>query len=431
VASPERLNIEHLKQDRDVDGLIRALADADPQVRQDAALALGEIGDARAVEPLLAVMSDTHEVTEVRNNAQEALRRMGPAAVRPLIRALKDGDVYARTRAAVTLGDIGDPAAVEALVVALRDGDRYVRRYAAESLGKIPDARAVEPLIAALKDREAEVCARAAWALRRVGGPQADAALAGYRPSSVFSPQDTRDQQRTPTLAGSLDKTLNPEPTGLRLWLTVLAVVLGFVAVGLAAAFAFVGILMGISWIATGENPFSVAVPDEAIVKVAAQVCSKSQGVSQAAEYDDALPGPHPVLVLASSGKEHKGTNHMPGQWLPKTIEALELVACVGEDEAVEAGRCYAENPMYYCPMYEYRAEITVRRASTAEVIASGQLHGGTPDCPSITQYGEAGDLCVPMDIGEWVGHRISGKHIKPWLEDYVYPTGQVDEQDQ
>ena len=50
--------IEKLKQERDVPGLIKELCHEDWRVRSAAALALGRIGDARAVEPLIAALND-------------------------------------------------------------------------------------------------------------------------------------------------------------------------------------------------------------------------------------------------------------------------------------------------------------------------------------------------------------------------------------
>ena len=49
-------NIEKLKARKDVKELIRALGNSDWYVRASAACALGEIGDARAVEPLIKAL---------------------------------------------------------------------------------------------------------------------------------------------------------------------------------------------------------------------------------------------------------------------------------------------------------------------------------------------------------------------------------------
>ena len=49
------------------------------------------------------------------------------------------------------MGEIGDARAVEPLIAALKHNDTGIRQDAARALGRIGDARAVEPLIAALK----------------------------------------------------------------------------------------------------------------------------------------------------------------------------------------------------------------------------------------------------------------------------------------
>jgi HEAT repeat protein len=50
--------IEELRQKRDVNGLIRALSDNDYSRFNASAEALGELGDRRAVEPLIAILKD-------------------------------------------------------------------------------------------------------------------------------------------------------------------------------------------------------------------------------------------------------------------------------------------------------------------------------------------------------------------------------------
>ena len=149
-------NVEHMKQKRDVKGLISALGYVkDAEVRRSAAAALWEIGDARAVEPLIAALKD--EVYVVRINAIKALGKIGdPRAVVPLISVLKDRDTNVRIDAAEALGMIGDARAVDPLIAALKDEDYYVGESAAEALGKI-GTPAVEPLIDALKDENTGV----------------------------------------------------------------------------------------------------------------------------------------------------------------------------------------------------------------------------------------------------------------------------------
>lgn len=77
-----------------------------------------------------------------------------------LILDLKFGTPGVRSEAAHALGEIGDARAVDPLIDALQDEDRRVRERAARALGKIGDARAVGPLIEALKNENGWVMAR-------------------------------------------------------------------------------------------------------------------------------------------------------------------------------------------------------------------------------------------------------------------------------
>ena len=101
----DKPDLEKLKKEKDVEGLINLLRDEDDDIRSEVALNLGEIGDTRAVEPL--------------------------------IQALNDKSLEVRLSAALSLGDIGDRRAIEPLVQAFRDKDAQVRLYTAEVLGKM------------------------------------------------------------------------------------------------------------------------------------------------------------------------------------------------------------------------------------------------------------------------------------------------------
>jgi HEAT repeat protein len=103
-----------------VDALAAAMHDPDADVRWEAANALGEIKDPRAVPALL-----------------EALRA-------------KD----LQWHAALALGEIKDPRAVDPLIAALQNKDPEFREQVSSALGEIKDPRADAALIAALKDPE-------------------------------------------------------------------------------------------------------------------------------------------------------------------------------------------------------------------------------------------------------------------------------------
>jgi HEAT repeat protein len=164
--------------DSSFDQIVEGLRSPDYWRRADGCRALGEFGDARAVEQLIGCLGDGEWL--VRSGACEALGKMGDArAVEPLIGRLGDGDGQVRLVACESLGRIGDARAVKPLIGRLGDEDWRVRRVACESLGKIGEARAVEPLIGRLGDGEQLVRQAACESLGKTGEARAVLPLIG------------------------------------------------------------------------------------------------------------------------------------------------------------------------------------------------------------------------------------------------------------
>ena len=67
-------NIEELKASKNLKGLIEALNDKYGDFRLEAARALGNIGDSRAIEPLIEALKD--EDNYVREAARAALEKI-------------------------------------------------------------------------------------------------------------------------------------------------------------------------------------------------------------------------------------------------------------------------------------------------------------------------------------------------------------------
>ncbi len=78
------------------------------------------------------------------------------------------------------LGEIGDARAVDALIECLKDENARVRKDAAEALGKIQDGRGTMPLVTCLNDESIEVHPEAAKALGRIGDARAVDFLVQY-----------------------------------------------------------------------------------------------------------------------------------------------------------------------------------------------------------------------------------------------------------
>jgi HEAT repeat protein len=238
--SERRYNIDLLRAEKDVDGLVEALGSDDGLTRQRAALALGDFGGPGAAEPLIRALGDP--MTAVREAAADSLAMLGGAAVGPLVELLENPEAPGRyeepgapggtvavtgpggqaweveTRrdlrrvyAAAILGEIADPAAVKPLVRALQgasddlrcqasgalakfggdavepltamltDADPEVRIVAAGVLGDTGDPAAVEPLIAALRDGNPDVRGAAGGALFRIGDAAVDSLIAATK----------------------------------------------------------------------------------------------------------------------------------------------------------------------------------------------------------------------------------------------------------
>lgn len=136
---------------------------------------LGEMGDARALEPL--VMQLRHDDYSLRREVIAALYKFGSAAVDPLLAALSDEDAILRAGAALALAPFGDARAVSRLTDLLRaDRDSRVRAASAAALGRLGDAVVIEPLTGALADPEPAVREAAVRALGLVAGRHGAAA---------------------------------------------------------------------------------------------------------------------------------------------------------------------------------------------------------------------------------------------------------------
>jgi HEAT repeat protein len=125
--------------------LVRLIADSSPEYRQKA-LDLVMLLGFRVCLPILEEAVRNNEDADLRNGAMDALVAFGEMAVPHLTKLLTDDNEEVRNFSTVMLGDIGNPKAVMPLINALRDNDANVRHGAAEALGKIGDYLAVPPL---------------------------------------------------------------------------------------------------------------------------------------------------------------------------------------------------------------------------------------------------------------------------------------------
>jgi len=197
---PENPDIGHLRQKKDISGLIRALRFRDITVQLEAAKALGELGPDAMGRLLRALKTRNKTVKLGIIGALTEIR--SKESIGPLIGTLADENIEVRWQAATALGEIGDPVATEPLKSAMLDPDKYVRYGAAIALTKIgwkpecPAERAqyfaamqewkavremgktaVPALLSLLKDRDGAVRAKVVELLGATGDKGATPAL--------------------------------------------------------------------------------------------------------------------------------------------------------------------------------------------------------------------------------------------------------------
>jgi len=182
-----------------------------PRARQQAAVILGEIGDAGAVKALTEAIDASGKAERDVNDANvaiaTALGALGAReAVPALARLARAGDAFTQVAAIDALGAIGDPAAVEPLLATVGDeqAEPFAVKKALLALGRIGDARAVPAVVRMLFTERPGVSffPEAAFAGSQLGAPMAaplvalvegkDAALARWAAEKGVHPAALR-----------------------------------------------------------------------------------------------------------------------------------------------------------------------------------------------------------------------------------------------
>ena len=157
-----------------VDPLVDAVHDPSDRVRLAAVRALAPLGAPRSLPHLLAARHDRSD--RVAAAATDALIALAPSLLERVLLDLFDGaSPVDRGNAARGLARLGSEAACSRLIAALREPDRDVRLTAAQALVHAGNpAAVVEPLIQALDDPDLQVRGEAMLALAETGDPRAE-----------------------------------------------------------------------------------------------------------------------------------------------------------------------------------------------------------------------------------------------------------------
>ncbi|MGH7701820.1 MAG: HEAT repeat domain-containing protein, partial [Gemmatimonadales bacterium] len=154
-----------------IPSLVNLLGDVSLPVRQAAAEALGALGDATAVPPLIRAFKDASP--DLRDVISQAVAQLQVDALPSLLDTLlQEHDVPSRLGMVRTLAQIRTVEASRLLEELWRDEDPRVRVAVAEALGRRGEARAPELLGAGLADPNEEVRATVVDALVRLHRPE-------------------------------------------------------------------------------------------------------------------------------------------------------------------------------------------------------------------------------------------------------------------
>ena len=111
------------------------LNDPAPEVRQCAALGLGNKPEESAIQPLVGALSD--EDSLVCNLAVSALIKIGKAATPSLIEVMTGGSQSVRIHALRALAEIRDPRAIPVMMKVMEEDSALLQHWAKEGLERL------------------------------------------------------------------------------------------------------------------------------------------------------------------------------------------------------------------------------------------------------------------------------------------------------
>jgi HEAT repeat protein len=156
--------------------VVQALLEGTPPVRRAAALLLGISGNIDAVRPLALTLADP----QVRDVAEEAITRLGPAAAEALLDLAPDFEPRVRGATYGVLARLfsrTDPRRIESLLeAALADDDPDAAAAAADALGELGGGAPKSALVALMRaiERDDDAAPAAVEALGRIGRARYD-----------------------------------------------------------------------------------------------------------------------------------------------------------------------------------------------------------------------------------------------------------------
>ncbi len=141
--------------------LAEMLEDPSADIREEAVIALGKIGDPEALDILLRTLEDPHQA-DLAPQIARALRRIrSPKSVDALTRQLRMGDRETKTESVRALGEIADRRATNDLLTILREGkDDKLIGHSSEALARLNEHVAVYEIFPRMRATENRILKR-------------------------------------------------------------------------------------------------------------------------------------------------------------------------------------------------------------------------------------------------------------------------------
>ena len=153
----------------DTTPLLEALSDESWRVRRAAIRGVSQRAAPEAIAALVSLVVKNHHNPSLLNSALQVLAASEVETLSPLLELLKDSDPDLRMQAALALGEQRDARAVEGLIETLKDDDTNVRYHAIEAFGKLKAAEAVDALVEIAESRDFFLAFAALEALAKIG----------------------------------------------------------------------------------------------------------------------------------------------------------------------------------------------------------------------------------------------------------------------
>src|ERR1051325_1269075 len=156
----------------DTTPLLDALSDNDWRVRRAVIKGVSQRAAPEAISALLNSVVANHHNPSLLNSALQVLASSDVDTISPLLDLLKHPEPDLRMQAALALGEQHDSRAVDALIEAMNDEDTNVRYHAIEALGKLKSMAVADKLAEVAETKHFFLGFAALDALAQIGDPR-------------------------------------------------------------------------------------------------------------------------------------------------------------------------------------------------------------------------------------------------------------------